>query len=95
MKRPQRCPMKGCRGQMIQSETNEYYFICSECGVGIWIDLKFPKVKEIMEAGASIQYHFGLNTEYIKAKSSNNGGNSRSRKRRQKKTYFRRKPLDL
>jgi len=87
---PQRCPMKGCRGQMVQSATNPDYFVCSTCGVGIWRDIPMPKVHEILEAGYSIQQQFGLNTREIKARIRKKGGNRSGRRRKRKITYFRR-----
>jgi hypothetical protein len=88
--------MKGCRGKMIQSTTNPDYFHCSEpsCNVGIWRDIPLPPVKEIMEAGYSIQQQFGLNTREIKARCKSKGGSSSGRHKRPKKAYYVRKPLD-
>lgn len=92
--KPQRCCMKGCRGTMLETN-NPDFFRCSACGIGIWRDIKMPKVKDILEAGYSIQQHFGLNTREIKARMRKKGGKSSGRRKRSKKNYFVRKPLDL
>jgi hypothetical protein len=80
---------------MIPDNRYKGRFTCSICGTAIWGDIKVPPVKEIMEAGCSIQTQFGLNTREIRARIRNKGSKSSGRRRRAKKSFFVKKPLDL
>jgi hypothetical protein len=85
-KNPKRCAMDGCKGHYVQSKTNQDYFVCDICGIGIWKDYKTPDTsrKNIIESEGAIQYRYGLNTRKTGGKAKNKGGSRSGGRKRQK-----------